>query len=408
MPDTNWKKNLTLFIGGQAITLIGSMVVMYAIFWHITLETKSGTMMMLYMLVGVLPMSFISPLGGVWADRYNRKNVINIADGVVTLASIAVAAAIMLGHLSLPILLACSAVRALGQGVQMPAASAVIPQIVPASHLTKVNGIQSSVMSFCQLASPMLGGALMMFMPLQTMFLLDVVTASIGMSILHFFVKVPNVKKDKSLDKHGAGYYKEFIGGLRYIRSHKFIFRLMIFIVAYSILVTPAAFLTPLQAARKFGDEIWRLTTIEIAFSSGMIAGGALLAMWGGFKTRIFTVMLFCLLDGIASISLGVMPNFWIYIGIMFFSGIFVTHIYAPIRTIIQSNVEEKYMGRTMSVFTMIETSMMPLAMLVFGPIADSVSIDSILIVTGAATILLSFTLLASKTFRRPVVSLRG
>lgn len=405
MPDANWKKNTALFIGGQAITLIGSMVVMYAIFWHITLETKSGTMMMLYMLVGVLPMSFISPLGGVWADRYNRKNVINIADGVVTLASIAVAAAIMFDRLNFEILLACAAVRALGQGVQMPAASAVIPQIVPASHLTKVNGIQSSVMSFCQLASPMLGGALMMFMPLQTMFLLDVVTATIGMSILHFLVRVPSVKKDKTLDKSDAGYYKEFIGGLRYVRHHKFILRLMIFIVAYSILVTPAAFLTPLQVARKFGDEIWRLTTIEIAFSSGMIAGGALLAMWGGFKNRIFTVILFCFLDGIASISLGVMPNFWIYIGIMFFAGIFVTHIYAPIKTIIQSNVEEKYMGRTMSVFTMIETSMMPLAMLVFGPIADRVSIDGILIVTGAATICLSFSLLTSKVFRGKVAS---
>lgn len=52
------------------------------------------------------------------------------------------------------------------------------------------------------------------------------------------------------------------------------------------ILAAPAAFLTPLQVTRSFGNDVWRLTAIEITFALGMLMGGILMASWGGFKTK--------------------------------------------------------------------------------------------------------------------------
>ena len=54
--ELNWKKNTALFIIGQTITIFGSSIVQYAILWHITLSTQSGTMMTLISIVGFLPM----------------------------------------------------------------------------------------------------------------------------------------------------------------------------------------------------------------------------------------------------------------------------------------------------------------------------------------------------------------
>jgi len=74
---------------GQGITLFGSSLVYFAVMWYITLETQSGIMMMLIMIAGMLPMFLISPFAGVWADRYNKKLLINVSDSftaVVTLA----------------------------------------------------------------------------------------------------------------------------------------------------------------------------------------------------------------------------------------------------------------------------------------------------------------------------------
>lgn len=177
--ETNWKKNTALFIVGQTITLLGSMVVQYAILWHITLKTQLGSMMTLFTIVGFLPMFFILPFGGVWADRFNRKLITNISDGVIAFVSLVVAVLLMMGYTHFSILLVCAGIRSLGQGVQLPAVGAIIPQIVPGEHLTRINGIQSTIQSLSMLAAPMVSGVLMSFAPLETLFFLDVVTASV-------------------------------------------------------------------------------------------------------------------------------------------------------------------------------------------------------------------------------------
>ncbi len=388
-----------MFITGQAITLFGSMMVQYAILWHITLKSQSGAMMTLFTVIGFLPMFFISPFGGVWADRYNRKLIINISDSVIALASLVIAVFLIFGYDNFSVLLVCTGIRSLGQGVQMPAVGAVVPQIVPAEHLTRISGIQSSIQSISTLTAPMVSGVLMTVAPLQTLFFLDVVTAIIGISILVFFVKVPNIEKATE-EKKGTGYFHDLVEGLRYIRGHGFVFRLILFCAVFLILVSPTAFLTPLQVVRNFGQEVWRLTAIEIAFSIGMIAGGILIAAWGGFKRKAYTMALSCFLFGLAALGLGITPDFWVYIGIMGFAGITMPLFNTPATVLLQSTVKPEFMGRVFSVFTMVTSSMMPLAMLVFGPLSDRVNLNNILAGTGIGIALLSMFLISSKTMR--------
>ena len=152
-------------------------------------------MITLFTIAGFLPMFLISPFGGVFADRFNRKYLINMADGAIAFASLIVAILLVIGFDHIGILLACAIVRSFGQGVQSPAIGAVIPQIVPEEHLTRVNGIQNSIQSFITLSAPMISGLFMTFTSIETLFFFDVITAVIGISILFFFVKIP-VKKE--------------------------------------------------------------------------------------------------------------------------------------------------------------------------------------------------------------------
>jgi len=396
--ESNWKKNIILFITGQAITFLGSMVVQYAILWHITLTTQSGLMMTLFSIIGFFPMFFISPFGGVWADRYNRKKIINISDGIIALVSLIVAILLIFGHTHFIILLVCAAVRALGQGVQTPAVGAVIPQIVPKEHLTKINGINSSIQSICSLVAPMLGGIIMNYTSLQIIFFIDVVTAIIGISILVFFVKVPNLEKIKTDIK--VGYFHELMEGLRYIKNHGFVFRLIVFCGIFSIFAAPAFLLSPLQVVRNFGDDVWRLSATQVASSIGMIFGGILIAIWGGFKNKTYTLALSCFIFGLSSIGLGIMSNFIIYVGIMVFAGIIMPLFDTPSTVMLQATVEQEYMGRVFSVSTMVSTATMPLAMILFGPLADIININIIFIITGILIAFSSLYLLLNNTLR--------
>ncbi|MEG2003805.1 MAG: MFS transporter, partial [Clostridia bacterium] len=76
MNSPNWKKNITIFLASQSISLFGSSLVQYAIMWYVTLETKSGIMLTIMTLCGFLPQLLISLFAGVWADRFNRKILI--------------------------------------------------------------------------------------------------------------------------------------------------------------------------------------------------------------------------------------------------------------------------------------------------------------------------------------------
>jgi DHA3 family macrolide efflux protein-like MFS transporter len=133
--EINWKRNTALFLTGQALSQFGTMVVQYAILWHITLKSQSGTIMTLFVIVGFLPMFFISPFAGVWADKFNRKYIINIADGTIAFFSLIVTIFLIFGIDNYGILLICAFIRSVGQGVQTPAIGAFIPQIVPEEHL---------------------------------------------------------------------------------------------------------------------------------------------------------------------------------------------------------------------------------------------------------------------------------
>ncbi len=165
MPDknvtANWKRNAGLFIAGQFLSMFGSMLVSHAITWHITLKTQSGSVMALFTGAALLPMVFISPFAGVWADRHNRKYLVNIADGAIALVTLVVAIFYSAGIQNIGLLLAAVVARSIGQGVQQPAVSSLIPQIVPEEHLTRFNGIQSTAQSLTMFTAPMAAGALL-------------------------------------------------------------------------------------------------------------------------------------------------------------------------------------------------------------------------------------------------------
>jgi DHA3 family macrolide efflux protein-like MFS transporter len=402
MTNINWKKNTALFLIGQALSLFGTMVVQYAIMWHITLKTQSGSMMTLFTVAGFLPMFFISPFAGVWADRFNRKYIINIADGAIAFFSLLAAVFIMVGVDSIVILLFCAVIRSLGQGVQMPAVGSFIPDIVPQEQLPTINGFQGSIQSFITLTAPAISGAMMAFAPLETLFFLDVITALIGISIVLFFVKTP--KKETSIletpEHKGTSYFHDLKEGIKYIRKHGYVLRMIILSAVFLFFFAPAALLTPLQVTRNFGNDVWRLSAIEIIFSVGMMAGGILIGIWGGFKNRIYTMTLSCGLCGLLAAGLGLAPNFLLYLVIMAVMGVSLPLWNAPSMVLLQTTVEPAFMGRVLSVFTMVSSTMMPLGMVVFGPVADIVSINILLIGTGIIVVLLCIPIITSKTLR--------
>lgn len=86
--QNSWKRQTVLFLISQCITLFGSMLVQMAVIWYVTLETASGAWIAAFSVCSYLPQFLISFIGGVWADRYSRKSMIILADGMIAAATL--------------------------------------------------------------------------------------------------------------------------------------------------------------------------------------------------------------------------------------------------------------------------------------------------------------------------------
>lgn len=385
-----WKRNLRAFILGQSISLFGSSLVQYAIMWHITLTTKSGTIMTLSIIAGFLPTLFLSPFAGVWADRYDRKRLIVLADGGIALVTLFTALAFAMGYGSIGLLLVISAVRSLGSAIHGPSVSAFIPELVPEDQLMHVQGLNSGFQSAIMIVSPIVSAFLLANFPLSLIFSIDIITAVLGILTLIILVKPIHIR---SVHEHSS-YIDDLKSGIAYIRSHRFLIPFFVLVGLVMFLIAPVAFLTTLQTVFKFGDAPWRLSAIEVAFATGMMLGGFALSKYEGFKNRIKTMAFSLIVMAILSIALSLSTNFTMYMTVMFIFGLSIPYYNAPANVMIQEKVEANYLGRVFSVMGMISSSTMPLSMIIFGPLADVWSVDGIMIAAGIAMLILSLRIL--------------
>lgn len=390
-----WQRDISLFLFGQTLSLIGSTIVQYAITWHITLTAKSGVILTLAVIFGFLPTFFIAPFAGVWADRFNRKKIIVTADGFIAIATLILAILFYKGYDSIWVLLIISSIRALGTGIQSPAVSAVLPQLVPEKKLMRINGLNGTIRSMGNLFSPMISGFLLNYLSLAAIFMIDVVTAVIAIFILGFLIKIP--VHQKASEAQTTDYIEDLKNGFIYIRDNVVIRKLFGYYATAFLMFVPINFLSPLHVARLFGDDVWRLSTLQIAFSAGMIVGGGVVIVSGGFRNRMHSVLFSAFMIGLCGMTMGIVQNFWLFISLMGIVGLFVPLMSAPSIVLLQEKVSEAYLGRVFGVATMFGNLVIPVGMAIFGPLSDRMAINNIMLFTGLIMIIIALRALRDK-----------
>lgn len=128
-----------------------------------------------------------------------------------------------------------------------------------------------------------------------------------------------------------------------------------------------------------------------------MMLGGIIVASWGGFKNKVHTMILSNLIVGSFTFALGVIPVFLPYLICMGVIGVAMPIFNTPSTVLLQQKVEQDFLGRVFGVLGMISSVMMPLGMLIFGPIADFIKIEWLLIGTGILMLVLSLFMFRSK-----------
>ncbi|MGD8193354.1 MFS transporter [Herbiconiux sp. P18] len=400
----HWKRNAGLFLGGQTVSLFGSMIVQYAVMWYVTFETRSGLAVALYAVAAFLPQGVVSIFGGVIADRVNRKVLVMIADSSIAAVTLGLALLMLNGVTDLWIILLAVAARSLGAGVQTPAVQAMIPQLAPADQLMRVNGIFQTIQSAMALLAPAAAGAVFGVFGIVPVFFIDVVTAAIGVGVLAF-VTVPTLA---SIAAKNTTFRYDLVEGLQYIWRHRVVrWLLVVFAIIFLLTVAPS-FITPLMVARTFGTEVWMVTVLELAFSIGMVIGGVLVSTVLARFSRMGLILFSTFGFAVFTTALGLSPNLWVFYGFMFGFGLLVPLFSAPFMTLVQETVDPDKHGRVFSYVGIVMALATPIGMTVFGPLADVISVQLLLVVAGIVTVLVVVVAIALPSGRAAIAASRA
>lgn len=393
------------FLSGQAISLFGSMMVQYALTWHLAIDSNSNWVFAIAIVCGMLPQMTVALISGVWADRYSRKTLIILADAGIALATLGLFFIVKGGIEGYAPFFVIMAIRSLGSGVQTPAVSALIPQLVPEDKLMRFNSINGMIQSMVMLLSPIAGAAVLASSPLTTVLLIDVATAALAIGIL-LPIRVPALVR--TLGNASVGALNDFKTGLRYVREHFFVKRLSLYYIISSIFLVPAAAFNVLFVTRAYQGAYMNADTLsrlgawvarffdaqegylylflmsnEAAFFAGSIAGGILLAAMGGFKNRLMTLSLGCVTFGVMTCLMGFAPAFYVYLILMVFTGITMPMFNTPVMVLLQEKVEGDMLGRVFGLIQIVPQFAMMLTSLLIGILGERFSLGAFMSVFG-------------------------
>ena len=307
-----WKQNAGAFLISQLFSVLGSSLVQYSITWYITLQTKSGIYMTISLLCTIIPTLILSPFSGVWADRYNKRNLIILADLSIAAVTLIAAVLFAIDQGSVIVLFIALFLRSLGQAIHNPAINSFIPELVPDEHLTKLNGINGTIQNFIQIIGPIIAALLISFCDLQYIFFIDIFTAIISTCIILLFIKTE--RKTLSNVPVKNTYFEDIKTGLHYIKNTKFLSVLLLYFSAQVFLLSPVYYLTPLFITRTFSDSIWSLSLLEICLTGGMMLGSVFISIKGDFSNKFKALLLSGLFSAAMTATMGMGISIWIFL----------------------------------------------------------------------------------------------
>jgi DHA3 family macrolide efflux protein-like MFS transporter len=391
--DVPWKARFFTIWGGQALSLLGSQLVSFAIIWYLTVESGSATVLAIATMVALLPQVLLGPLVGPLVDRWNRRRIMIIADSIIALATLVLAYMFAIGSVEIWQIYLLMFIRSVAGGFHGPAMSASTSLMVPVEHLTRIQGLNQMLNGGLNIISAPMGALLLEVLPMQGILAIDVVSALFAISPL-FFLDVPQPDRAASVSLAGEGssFWADFKAGFSYMFSWKGLLIVGLMASLINFMLTPAFSLLPLLVNGYFGKDAIAYGTMEALFGTGVIAGSLLLGVWGGFKRRIVTAMVALFGIGIGTLILGILPSSdftWAVVA-MSFAGIVLPIANGSLGGLMQATVAPDMQGRVFTLTSSLSGAMSPIGLAIAGPISDAFGSQTWFVVGGVTCMLMA------------------
>ena len=387
----HWAVRFFTIWTGQAFSLFGSALVQFALIWWLTQKTGSAVVLTMATLVGMLPQVLLGPFAGAIVDRGSRRIIMMVADGAIAAFTLLLVWLFATGQAQVWQVYVILAVRSLGGAFHFPAMSASTPLMVPEKHLTRISGLNQTLYGLMGMIAPPIGALLIEVMSTQGLLMIDVITAIIAILPLFFFTIPQPERKAPEAHEEKSNLFGDVREGFRYMRSWPGLMAILGMAFFLNFLLTPTGSLMPLLIIKHFGKGALEFGLMDSAWGFGVIAGGLLLGVWGGFKKKVVTSMSGIIGIGVGMTMIGLAPSqyFWLALIGIGIGGFMNPITNGPLGALLQSNVRPDMQGRVMALVNSVASAMTPLGLMIAGPVSDAIGIRAWYWIAGILTLLM-------------------
>jgi len=410
-PSKLFNRDYLLLWQGQAVSKLGSQVFSIAmVFWIIDV-TGSATIMGMLSMLASIPALLLGPIGGSFADRHSRKQIIVFSDILNGIAMLVLAAVVFFlpeqTNLAIVTLFVVSISVSIINSFFFPAISAAIPDLVPKDKIAGANTMTQLSLQISVLFGQGLGGVFFKILGAPLIFLINGLTFLFSAGSESFISIPQKLEKESAPAKQRFRELKmDIIEGLKYIWQKPGLRELMLVATFINFFITPIIILIPFYVEKFLGlGDAWQqwFGFILATYGLGNMAGYVFVsAMKFSGKSRGFLMILFIILESMIYALIGWL-NFLIPVmGLTFLAGVMNGFTAINITIILQLTTPSEIRGRVFGLLGTIIGAITPIAMGLSGVVADLVNqnIPVIYMFCGLLMALFSTIVAFSKKYR--------
>jgi MFS family permease len=289
----------------QTFSLLGSRMTSIGVGIWVFAQTGKTTPLLLTSFFNELPGMLAGSLAGVIVDRWDRRWVIILSDAGQAVGSVLLMISFLSGHFQVWHLYAVAFLQGIFATFQSPAERAAMTMLVPEDQRDRANGIKETSFPFAGIIAPVLTGLFYASIGIAGIIMIDLITFLTAVAFLLLIRIPPPPPSEVGLASLG-GFWSEALGALHFVTHRRALFSFMLFTAFINFMLNgpldlTLPYLILLTHSEKIAGSVIGVT------SFGAFAGAALIAVWGGTRPRMKTIIIGSIITGIMFLFFGVL-----------------------------------------------------------------------------------------------------
>ncbi len=369
-PDTEIKHfpngAFVRYLTGEGISMTGSWMQAMAAGWVVAGLTTSATMLAFVNLISGIPMIALSTVGGLFADKFDKRMILQICQVVQIILSLYVGYMLSIGRLELWHIFFTTFLAGISAAFEMPAASALVPELVGRAHVARAIAVDRAVFHGTRLIGPALAGYLVgRYGPASTFYINAATFLALMIALLTLPPRPKGTAAQEEKRKHGMG------EGFRHVYNDRPSFAMILLMATNTIFVFPLlAILLPLYA-----KNILLLTPQQMGFlmlSSGIgsLSGSLfILKVKRSWRPKVMAIAVLLICCALFSLS---QATFFLWAaGSLTSLALGVSSLVALANTVVQERSPDEIRGRVAAVAGLSFFGLLPFAGMIMAGVVD-------------------------------------